>query len=230
MTTKVCTKCGVEKEFEAFHKKAKGRVGRVGQCKACIAAYGKLYRVKFRDVKSQSDKNYREKNKEALKIKQKEYALKNRERICDRAKKWQRDNPEAFKARRNKWTAENKDRVNDYKKQWMREKRETDPCFYLTQIVMAQVNKALFARGGNKPKRTSEYIGCDWDALLIHIERQFTDGMSWDNRGEWHVDHIIPLATANTVEDVIPLLHFTNLRPLWAKDNLEKGDTRLLLI
>jgi hypothetical protein len=47
--------------------------------------------------------------------------------------------------------------------------------------------------------------------------------MTWSNMGEWHIDHIKPLATAKTEKDVYELNHYTNLQPLWAKDNLSKG-------
>jgi hypothetical protein len=60
-------------------------------------------------------------------------------------------------------------------------------------------------------------------SFKIHIERQFVKGMTWENRGEWHIDHIIPLATAQNENDVVKLNHHTNLRPMWAKDNLRKS-------
>lgn len=227
---KLCTKCGFEKSLDAFHRCASKRDGRVTVCKSCIAAYGRIYRPKTVEAKREADRLYRIKNKEAVKAGQKRYAEKNRKRICERAKEWQRNNPEAFKARRDKWTRDNKERVAEYKKRWVKEKRALDPVYYLTSLVQSQVNKAINSRGGVKPKKTSDYIGCDWDDLITHIERQFTNGMNWENRGEWHLDHIIPLSTADTVDAVAPLLHFTNLRPLWAKDNLEKSDKRTLLI
>ena len=74
-----------------------------------------------------------------------------------------------------------------------------------------------------KGYRTREIIGCEYEQLIEHMESQFTDGMSWDNKGEWHIDHIIPISSAVTEEDVIRLNHYTNLQPLWAKDNLFKG-------
>lgn len=67
-----------------------------------------------------------------------------------------------------------------------------------------------------------EYIGCDRDTLIRHLESQFKNGMSWDNFNEWHIDHIIPLSSAETEEDLYKLCHYTNLQPLWAKDNLSK--------
>jgi hypothetical protein len=84
--------------------------------------------------------------------------------------------------------------------------------------------------GFSKSSSTAVILGCDWDQFKRHIELQFLPGMSWENTPEWHIDHIVPLASANDVEEVIALSHFTNLQPLWAKDNLRKSDkiTRLI--
>ena len=60
--------------------------------------------------------------------------------------------------------------------------------------------------------------------LKEHLELQFVDGMSWDNRSEWHIDHIIPLSSAKTDEEIYKLCHYTNLQPLWAEDNLKKSN------
>jgi hypothetical protein len=69
-----------------------------------------------------------------------------------------------------------------------------------------------------------EYIGCSQEELKLHIEKQFTFDMSWDNAGEWHVDHKIPLSSAETPEEMYRLCHYTNLQPMWALDNIKKGD------
>jgi hypothetical protein len=55
-------------------------------------------------------------------------------------------------------------------------------------------------------------------------EEKFTEGMSWDNKNEWHIDHIIPLSSAQTEEELYKLCHYTNLQPLWAEDNLRKSN------
>jgi hypothetical protein len=77
----------------------------------------------------------------------------------------------------------------------------------------------------NKKNKTYDIIGCSPIELKTHLESLFLDGMSWENHGVggWHIDHIMPLSTAKTEEDVYKLSHYTNLQPLWAKDNLQKG-------
>ena len=89
-----------------------------------------------------------------------------------------------------------------------------------------------FRNGGyTKNARAAEILGCDWGFLMAHIERQFDKGMAWAKKGsEIHIDHIVPLATAKTEEDVTRLNHFTNLRPMWAEDNLSKGAKVLTLL
>ena len=67
-------------------------------------------------------------------------------------------------------------------------------------------------------------LGCDWNTLKNHIENQFFDGMSWGNRSDWHIDHVIPLASAESEYEMIALAHYKNLQPLWEFDNLSKND------
>lgn len=66
-------------------------------------------------------------------------------------------------------------------------------------------------------------LGCSWEQLRDYIENQFVDGMTWENRNLWHIDHIVPLSSAKTIEELEKLCHYTNLQPLWALDNMSKG-------
>lgn len=87
-----------------------------------------------------------------------------------------------------------------------------------------------FKNGGFKKQSTTEkMLGCTFKQFTKHIEKQFTDGMSWDNRGEWHLDHILPLSCATTIEGLERLSHYTNIRPLWAADNLSKSNNLVLI-
>ena len=79
-------------------------------------------------------------------------------------------------------------------------------------------------QGYTKRSKTFDILGVDFDTFKKHIERQFTKGMTWNNHGEWHYDHIIPISSAKTEEEVIKLNHYTNFQPLWAEDNLRKSN------
>lgn len=82
-------------------------------------------------------------------------------------------------------------------------------------------------RAGAKAMSTFELIGCDINSLRVHIESRFTDGMTWDNQGCWHIDHIRPCASfdLSVPEQQRLCFHYTNLQPLWARDNLAKSDS-----
>jgi hypothetical protein len=89
-----------------------------------------------------------------------------------------------------------------------------------------------YAEKHNYKKTTKVYkvIGCTQQELLQHLEKQFLKGMGWENRKLWHIDHIIPMDSAKTLEDNYKLNHFTNLRPMWAKSNLSKKNNITHLI
>lgn len=76
-------------------------------------------------------------------------------------------------------------------------------------------------QGYTKRSRTYKILGCTYEEFKIHLENQFTDGMTWENQGEWHLDHIYPVSLAKNEEELIKLNHYTNFQPLWAEDNLK---------
>ena len=75
----------------------------------------------------------------------------------------------------------------------------------------------------NKPTNTNKILGADYETIKYYMENKFNDGMNWGNHGKWHIDHITPLASAKKNE-LIKLCHYTNLQPLWAKDNMIKSE------
>lgn len=104
-------------------------------------------------------------------------------------------------------------------------KEKNDGLLRFKSIVRAAIRKCFIRNGYTKRSRTHEIFGCNWEFFRTHIEKQFLKGMDWSKIGsEIHIDHITPIATATTEEEVIALNHFTNLRPMWAKDNLKKND------
>lgn len=106
---------------------------------------------------------------------------------------------------------------------YTRTRRATDPVFAMRTRVSSLIGFHLRRGGYTKKSRSHEILGCDWETFVSHLERQFLKGMTWENRGAWQIDHIVPLSTAQTEEEILALNHFTNLRPMWAKDNLSKG-------
>ena len=91
--------------------------------------------------------------------------------------------------------------------------------------ILTRLRSRLRHVVANKAGRTKELLGCTIDELLLHLESQFVDGMSWENRHLWHVDHIRPCASFDLTDpgQQKECFHYTNLQPLWAKDNLSKS-------
>jgi len=92
------------------------------------------------------------------------------------------------------------------------------------QIMRVCVRKGLSRKGYTKKSRAYEILGAEWDFVKNYIESMFKEGMTWENHGEWHIDHIIPISSGKTEDEVIKLCHYSNLQPLWAEENLLKSD------
>ena len=156
------------------------------------------------------------------------------ERIAAKRKyhaSWYVKNKESKNAQSAAWREANKQRMSDLVGAWNKKKRQTDVVFALRSRISCRIRGALTEIGLRKQKvPVEQFLGCTAKQFRDHIERQFTSGMGWHNMSEWHIDHIIPLATAKTQDDVIALSHFTNLRPMWACENISKGAKILTLI
>jgi hypothetical protein len=105
-----------------------------------------------------------------------------------------------------------------------RRKEREDPMAGFIQIMRVCVRKGLSRKGYTKKSRAYEILGAEWSEVKLHMESLFKEGMTWDNHGEWHIDHIIPISSGKTEDEVIKLCHYTNLQPLWKTENLLKGD------
>lgn len=109
------------------------------------------------------------------------------------------------------------------RRSYLKDKYKKDPIFREKEKIGNRIRKSLTNKGFAKNGTAAEYLGCTKDEFVQHIESQFRDGMSWENRSEWHIDHITPLATATTSEEIKELWHYTNLQPLWGHENEAKG-------
>lgn len=220
METKICSKCKEEKEVCEFYKRKDTKDGYRFDCKICFNERCSKYRLdnvgKIRDRK----RNYFQKNKQTL---------------LEKKQLWRKNNPEQYKKqvkdywdkvkvvqseKKKVWINNNRDKYNSY---WTNRKNE-DPEFKLSINMRSRLSGYLKKLNITKKNKTFDIVGCSPKFLKEHLETQFSDGMSWDNRSEWHIDHIIPLSSAKTEDELYKLCHYTNLQPLWAEDNLKKSN------
>lgn len=192
---KKCSKCNQEFLGSFFHKSKTNKDGLYCWCKSCYSSYIKAKR---------SEPN------EALKI-------------SGRQSQWYSKNKVEVIKKQVEYARKNKEKVLKYRANWIQEKISTDEIYRISFYVRSLISNSIRRRGYTKRSRSSDILGCTWDEFKRHIELMFHRGMNWDNKGEWEIDHIIPISSAKSEEDVIKLNHFTNLRPLWKSENRSKG-------
>ena len=114
----------------------------------------------------------------------------------------------------------------DCRREYVLDRLHSNVQFRLKQTLSKRIWHSLKNKNIQKSKRTMELIGCDIPFLIKYLELQFKPGMTWDNYGKWHVDHIRPCISFDLQDTVQQkkCFHYTNLQPLWAYDNLSKGD------
>ena len=115
---------------------------------------------------------------------------------------------------------ENKKRIYSI----IKSKCDKDQVFKLKLRIRNLICQCFRRKSYKKGSKTENILGCSFDNLKAHIESQFKSGMSWNNWGQWHIDHIMPVSMAKTEDEIIRLNHHRNLRPLWAHENLSKSD------
>lgn len=216
METKICNTCGIEKETCEFGNLKTSKDKLMYSCKECCKQRGKKYRTENYEKTLESNRNWTKKNPEWVYNRHKKWREGNSEKINEIKRNWLKNNPQ----KRKEYRENHRVRKNERKK----ERRETDPVFLITEKVRTRIWKYLKIHNITKKNKTFDIVGCSPIFLKEHLEKQFVDGMSWNNKGMWHIDHIIPLSSAKTEEELYKLCHYTNLQPLWAEDNLKKSN------
>jgi len=124
------------------------------------------------------------------------------------------------------WKEANREYHNAASVQYTLNRLKTDPVYRLQCYLRGRVRKAVKAQGTVKAGRTNQIVGCSAAFLKCWLEAQFQEGMSWENYGAWHVDHIRPCASFDLTDPAQQreCFHYTNLQPLWAEQNREKSD------
>jgi hypothetical protein len=157
----------------------------------------------------------------------KRYYSKNKQDINEWYKGWRKDNKDKLKEYSQQWNKENREHVNEYKRNYERKRRAEDPKYRLAARTRTAVYTCLKERDVAKYRSTFQLLGYTIEELMSHLEKQFTEGMTWENYGQWHVDHIKPMTSFKfeSLEDpeFKECWKLENLQPLWGPDNLSKG-------
>jgi len=208
---KECTKCHILKDICDFGIRKDRKSGYRSSCKECSSEISKKWINKNQTYVQERNKTYNKKyyndNLDYIKERHKNYYVNNTEFCKEKMVDFKKNNP-------------------NYNKDYDKERKLIDPIYKLNIIIRGRINKFFKLNEINKKNNTFDIVGCSPIFLKEYIENKFTEGMSWDNRGlfGWHIDHIIPLSSAKTEEEIYTLCHYTNLQPLWAEDNLRKGN------
>ena len=154
---------------------------------------------------------------------------------------WAQNNPEKQKAKRDRWNASNPEKVKQHDRDkyrrhkakrvawqvsYRRARLQTDSSYRIEHSLRARLRDAITSRfGATKSASTLALLGCGIPDVVRQLEMQFLPGMTWDNYGEWHIDHIRPCASFDLTdpEQQKQCFHYSNLQPLWAADNIRKG-------
>lgn len=216
METKVCSKCKEEKEICEFGNSKTSKDGLFYSCKQC---------------NNKRSVEYRKNNPEKVLELTRNWTAKNPEWVYNRHKKWREENREKANKMKRIWLSKNPEKRKQYrenykprKQEQRKERSEVDPIFNLTNRMRSRIWKYLNILNITKKNKTFDIVGCTPQVLKEHLESQFKDGMNWENRSEWHIDHIIPLSSAKTEEELYSLCHYTNLQPLWGEENMKKSN------
>ena len=216
---KKCNICDSVKDITEFYKNQT-------RCKLCtkqyaldnknkIKEYKKSYREKNRETLIEIDKKYYQDKKELIREKQNIYYLENKDVIRDIQREYRENNRESL-------TIKNREYSKKYKN-----KKSNDILWVLSSRIRTMIGNSLRGNGYLKESKTETILGCSFEEFKLYLESNFQDWMTWENRGlyngelnyGWDIDHIIPLDSAETEEDIIKLNHYTNLQPLCSYTN-----------
>lgn len=209
MQRKKCTVCLKNKNINFFYKKKGGRLGLDAKCKSCVSIYHREHFQKNKTIILQNRldymNKYRKNNKDYISEYNKTYYAKNRKEILKK-----------------KASSEYRKLNKEYEKN----KRQNNISYRILCSLRSRLRLAI--KNNKKHGKTKELIGCEIEYLKTYLSNKFQKGMTWQNYGKfgWHIDHIIPCASFDLtdIEQQKKCFHYTNLQPLWAKDNISKSD------
>jgi hypothetical protein len=234
---KICKGCNIEKKLNLFGKNKSKPDGINTYCKECVHKKAKIYKEKYSEKVKKSLKKWRENNQNYRSVYRQQYYQKNKKLEQEKSKAYREKNKQKIYTKEKEYRQNNRDTILRKKKEYFQknkhkhakyhyERRKQDPLYRIQDNLRRRLRDAL--KGNNKSAKTMELIGCSVEVLWSHIESQFTTGMTKENYGVhgWHIDHIIPCDSFDfsDPEQQKQCFHYTNLQPLWAKDNIAKSN------
>lgn len=225
-TEKICSGCEITKPLSEFAPNPNGKYGRHSRCKSCQNTKQKEDRVSSPERMRGYGKKYKAANPDKVKAASKAYYERNSLKLGKQRRDRYQNNKNYELARNKRWQEANQERVREYDRISRARKRST-PKGKLENSMKAGVHRGI-TKGSKASRKTFSILGYSLNKLMRHLERKFLPGMSWENYGDWHVDHKVPLAVHNyNSPDDIDFKRawaLNNLQPLWAKDNMRKND------
>jgi hypothetical protein len=196
---KTCKKCNAVKPLDEFHNLKSSKDGKNSKCKICILEIQKNFNENNRDTILERKKKYRnsEHGKIVRKKHRKEYYLKNKSVENNRS---------------NEWNKLNRERMKNYNNEYSKQYRKKNPEIYAWRSILHNYLRRV---GKEKEGHTIDLLGYSILEFKQHIESLFTEGMTWDNYGEWHIDHIIGVINFDKDTPINVVNALSNLRPLW---------------
>lgn len=158
------------------------------------------------------------------------YSPRCKKRINETRKVWADNNREYLRQKQRESYQKHREKVIRRNYIYARKRKETDKGYKLSIILRQRLNKAL--RGNYKVGSAVKDLGCSVEEFRIYLESKFQNGMTWENYGRtgWHIDHIVPLSSFNleNESEFKQATHYTNMQPLWATENIKKGNIHVL--
>jgi hypothetical protein len=168
---------------------------------------------RFIGGKKVADKKWREKNKD--------YTSKGH-------KKWSEKNRDHLNEYHQKWREKNIDKHREYKRKYEKHRKDTDPLYKLISNFRTAIYQVLKENRVDKNQSYFDVLQYTPEQLIVHLEKQFTEGITWENYGEWHVDHKQPISSFNIQEmgdsEFMKCWSLENLQPMWGEENIRKSN------
>jgi len=215
--TKECPKCRQIKDLEQFHSCKIRKDGKQTYCIDCRRTIIREYKRK----KYQTDPEYRFRTYETSRRSR----AKNPKRIIYYQKQYYQTNKNKIKIYHEKWRKINKNKLRIYWNSYRKNRKINDLEFKILCNLQCRLWFALKAKKVHKLFKTMALVGCTIPELKAHLQSKFLNRMSWQNYGDWHIDHIKPCASfdLSIPQKQQECFHFSNLQPLWATTEIARS-------